>query len=131
AEGIRFTVEGGMIVSTEIIDPSSMNTESSQTELLRIIQEGGSLPIAELGLGFYALAGIQTYPDSSVLSREKKGPHIGVGNDPNGKSPEGERLKELSGNFYHTDFVMSNTVLIEFTDLQTQESLLFYPPPKS
>jgi len=128
AEGIRFTVEKGMAIGAEIIDSSLVVAESSQTELLRIIHEGGSIPVAELGLGFYALAGVQTYPDSSVLSREKQGPHIGMGNDPNGKSPEGGILKERSGDFYHTDFVLGKEVVIKYKDPQMDQVTVFYPP---
>ncbi len=129
AEGICFDVQNGMIMGLSASEKTLENIkEPSQKLLISIIQAGGEIPLSELGLGFYALAGIETYSDSSVLSREKGGPHIGMGNAP-GESPEAEEMKKLSGDFHHTDFVMDNPV-ITHKNSKTEELTHFYPPQK-
>ena len=127
AEGICFDAKNGMIVALSASDEILKKiTEPSQKLLMSIIQAGGEIPLSELGLGFYALAGVETYSDSSVLSREKGGPHAGMGNDPSGESPEAEVMKKLSGDFHHTDFVMDNPVI---THKDSRGELThFYPP---
>lgn len=127
AEGIVFTVEEGMVVGVTAPDEVLQAvSETSQRTLIGIILTGGKIPFAELGLGFYAIAGVDTYEDSSVLSREKGGPHGGMGVDPSDSSPESKLMKELAGDFHHTDFVMDDPRITHY-DKQGQPTQ-FYPP---
>lgn len=135
AEGITFTVKDGFLVHLNIdksVDISKLST--SQQELIKRTQAtetpgneltGKFLPIAELGLGYYNLAGIKTYSDSSTLTYEKSGPHIAFGNG--FESPEMEELEKLSGDFRHSDFVLDNPV-IQWTNLSGEDLQQFYPP---
>lgn len=130
ADGLVFTVEAGKIVSVQVptnIDVSLIGP--SQKLLVDLVRQGRHIPVAELGLGFYALAGILTYDDSSVLSKEKGGPHLGVGTDATSLSPEGPRMRDLSGDFHHTDFVLSDPV-IQYVGPSSGQSIQFYPPQK-
>lgn len=130
AEGIIFQVAEGMVkgvvASRELLDNI---IEPSQKQLIEIVLGGGKIPLSEIGLGLYAIAGIDTYQDSSTLSKEKGGPHGGMGNSPSDDSPEIAEMQRLSGDFHHTDFVMDNPV-ISFIDPQSQEEISFYPPPR-
>jgi len=137
AEGLTFTVKNGFLMHVDIdnsVDISKLST--SQQELIKRTQDaetpnneltGKFLPIAELGLGYYNLAGIKTYSDSSTLTYEKSGPHIAFGNG--FESPEMEELEKLSGEFRHSDFVLDHPV-IQWSSLEGQEMQQFYPPIK-
>lgn len=127
AEGIIFSVEGGMAVKAEKLKEGAVvghMVEPSQL-LFRLVQSGRRIPVSELGLGFYALAGISTYKDSSVLSREKGGPHIGMGHG--FTSDEQEAILRAAGDFHHTDFIMDSPTIV-YRDVYTGESIQFYPP---
>ena len=78
-------------------------------------------------MGFYALAGVNTYKDSSILSVEKGGPHIGVGHGY--ESSEAAEIATAAGDFHHTDFVMNNPTII-YTAPNTLQMKLFYPPSR-
>src|SRR3989339_1574850 len=120
AEGITFTVKDGFLVDLEIGKGVSVESLSTaQKELIERTNEAKSvksdlsgqfLPIAELGLGFYELSGIKTYPDSSTLTYEKSGPHIAFGHVAEG-SVEEDEIAELSGKFQHSDFVLDYAVI--------------------
>lgn len=126
AEGMVFMVKNGMVEVVEELTKGAMNElEETSKSLVRLVQGGRRIPVSELGLGFYALAGISTYPDSSILSREKGGPHIGMGHG--FESPEENEIAKKSGKFYHTDFILDNPV-ITYKDPNTGESKQFYPP---
>lgn len=130
AEGLIFRVYQGLIIEVEFVgDKPFEEFDPSQRKLIEIIQQGGRMPVAELGLGFYDLAGIKTYSDSSILSREKSGPHIGLGHNVS-KNIEAEEVAKLAEEFHHTDFVLSKPTLI-WTDLDDQSRQQFYPPPQN
>ncbi len=130
AEGIVFTVEHGMVVNAEAPEEVlKLVTETSQKTLLSLIADGEQVPLSELGLGFYTIAGIETYEDSSVLSREKRGPHGGMGVDPSEGSPESGEMRDLAekaGGFHHTDFVMDKPTITHLGEKDKQTH--FYPP---
>ena len=134
AEGITFTVKDGFLIHIDIDDSVDLSTLSiSQQELIKRTQEveritGIFLPIAELGLGYYSLAGIETYSDSSTLTYEKSGPHIAFGTG--FESPEAQEIEELAGEFHHADFVLDNPT-IQWMDLNGQNLQEFYPPPQA
>lgn len=126
AEGIIFSVEGGMAVKAEELKEGAVGHMVEPSQLLfRLVQSGRRIPISELGLGFYALAGIATYEDSSVLSREKGGPHIGMGHG--FTSDEQKVILKAAGDFHHTDFVMDSPTIV-YRGVNTGESRQFYPP---
>lgn len=137
-EGIIFTVKDGFLVDLEIGEGVSVESLStSQKELIERTKEAKSvrsdlsgqfLPIAELGLGFYELAGIETYSDSSTLTYEKSGPHIAFGHVAEG-SAEQDEIAELSGKFQHSDFVLDHAV-ITWGQTKDSEQSQFYPPAK-
>lgn len=130
AEGLLFKVENGSVVDIEISDDISVNSfEPSQRKLIKLVQSGKRIPVGELGLGFYKMAGIPIYSDSSVLVREKTGPHIGIGNNAS-PNEEKELVERLSGDFYHTDFVLDNAELVWQEPLNQKTWINFYPPPK-
>lgn len=129
ADDIIFTVENGMVVAWEA-ERSALEsvTGKSQKLLLEKVSRGEFVPVAELGLGFYDSAGIDVYTDGSILTMEKQGPHIGMGNDPTGRSPEAGEMKEKSGKFHHTDFVLNNPQIV-FFDSASGDETNFYPIP--
>lgn len=136
AEGITFTVEDGFLVNLEIGEGVLVESLSTaQKELIERTKEARSvrsdlsgqfLPIAELGLGFYELAGIKTYSDSSTLTYEKSGPHIAFGHVAE-SSVEEDEIAELSGKFQHSDFVLDHAV-ITWGQTKDSEQSQFYPP---
>lgn len=138
AEGITFTVRDGLLIHLDIDKNADMNRLSTaQLELIertRAAETAGNemsgkyLAISELGLGFYELAGIKTYPDSSTLTYEKSGPHIAFGHVAE-KTLEQDEITGLAGSFRHADFVLDSPVL---TWGQTKDSdqAPFYPPEK-
>lgn len=132
AEGLIFRVDQGLVVEVEFTEDKSFEEfDLSQRKLIEIIRGGGRMPVAELGLGFYDIAGIQTYSDSSILSREKGGPHIHIGLGHNvSKTVEAKTVAKLAGEFRHTDFVLDKPKII-WTDLNDQERRQFYPPQQN
>lgn len=125
AEGIVFKVEKGMVtnfVVSKVLDLSQLSL--SQRELLLNIKNGIHIPVSELGLGFYELANIETYPDSSTLSYEKSGPHIGMGTIP-GESVEEKKIEKAAKGFHHTDFVLDNPY-IRWLDRRGRNPKKFY-----
>lgn len=133
AEGIVFTVKEGLVIDLKFFEDRALTSyDLAQRKLIKkIFIDKSSLPLSELGLGFYALAGIETYTDSSILSREKSGPHIGMGNTAAGGSKEEEEITKLAGVFQHADFVLDNNPVIMWVDPQTGERRQFYPPLKN
>ena len=130
AEGLFFTVHSGNVVDIQVPEGISIDSfELSQKELINLVRSGRSIPVAELGLGFYKLAGIKTYSDSSILSREKTGPHLGLGTNASPNS-EQEMVKRFSKGFYHTDFLLDNAELVWVEPLNKNLSIIFYPPVK-
>ena len=105
-----FTVDNGFVTNIEILD-DLVHLDPAQKELVKIIQEKGRLPVAELGFGFYEMAGIKTYPKGAVLSREKAGPHIGFGKVVSTTLEKDEILRH-AGAFTHTDFVFRNAEIV-------------------
>lgn len=138
AEGMTFTVKDGFLVHVDIDDTVDVNKLStSQQDLIKRTQAaemqgndlfGKYLPIAELGIGYYFLAGIKTYSDSSTLTYEKSGPHIAFGNG--FESPEAEEIEKLSSDFQHSDFVLDHPV-IQWSEPEGQDFTQFYPPPET
>lgn len=129
AEGLLFKVSKGMVVNVDFMGSRSLDSfDPSQQKLIELVQNGRPIPVAELGLGFYELAGIKTYPDSSILSREKGGPHFGLGHNVSPNEEE-SRVSELAGDFHHTDFVLEQPVLI-WANPEAREHKQFYPPQK-
>lgn len=138
AEGMLFTVKNGLVVSVVPLKDGVMEKKDPmQKKLVELIQRGETFPVSELGLGFYALAGIKTYTDCSILALEKGGPHIGFADAP-GKTSEKKGLAQHSkiknrregepASFHHTDFVMDNPVMM-WSDLDGNDRQQFYPPP--
>ena len=133
ADNLLFTVENGLVtgVGPDYIPAESF--EPSQRELIRLIRSGLYLPVAELGIGFHELAGIQAYPGSSMLSRERIGPHIGIGQ---ATSPTDEdsliKASTRTSSFFHADFVLPTNPIIYWNDSQMNPNnrIKFYPPPK-
>jgi leucyl aminopeptidase (aminopeptidase T) len=133
AEGITFNVVDGLLINIEISKKVNKETLStSQQELIARVNARNQgdpyypyspLPIAELGIGFYKQTDVKTYSDSSILSAEKTGPHIAFGHG--FKSEEEEEIKNLSGKFYHADFVLDHPV-IESTDENGANRQVFY-----
>lgn len=129
AEGLTFAVSNGIVTSITVPDTIDVTKlAQNQRDLIAAVTEGKQIPIAELGLGFYALAGIKTYSDSSTLSLEKGGPHIGFGHAVS-DTPEAEEMGKLAGDFHHGDMVLDNPVMTHINP-QTQEETPFYPPEK-
>jgi len=129
SEGILFTVIDGLVIDWSIIEGGSFKKKDPmQKKLIELIESGREIPISELGLGYYALVGIKTYSDCSILSAEKGGPHIGFAHAP-GATSEADAMSEKSGDFHHTDFVLDNPVLM-WADLQGENKQQFYPPPE-
>lgn len=127
AEGMLFAVSCGLVESVVELEEGAINRKDPrQKELIRLVSEGRKMPVSELGLGYYALAGITTYSDSSILSREKGGPHIGFAHPP-ATTSEAETLHALSGDFHHTDFVLDHPNLV-WINPHNAERKLFYPP---
>lgn len=127
AEGILFTVTDGLVVSVSLLDNEALEKKDPmQKKLIELILSGKRIPVSELGLGFYALVGIKTYSDCSILSSEKGGPHIGFGHAP-AKTSEAEALAKESGDFHHTDFVLDNPG-IYWSDPQGDDRQQYYPP---
>jgi len=137
AEGMLFTVKDGLVVGVSEIEEGIMNKKDPmQKKLVELIQRGEKIPVSELGLGFYALVGIKTYTDGSILSLEKGGPHIGFAHAP-GNTSEAKLLAENSKlktrqtgeleSFHHTDFVLDNPEMI-WSDLDGNNKEQFYPP---
>lgn len=122
AEGVIYSVREGLIVSVQERTDGPILQESSES-LIRVIREGGRPPLAEFGLGLYELAGIKTYEDSSVLSKEKERPHIGAGHGFN--STQAEEIAKAAGSFLHTDVVLDNPTIL-FND-QKGNRIQFYP----
>jgi hypothetical protein len=129
AEGFVFAVTHGMVY--DFVTPGGIpeSLGLSQKLLLNKVSQGKRMPLSELGLGFYALAGIETFPDCSILSREKGGPHFGLGEPANEGTPESELIRGLAGDFHHTDFVLDEPMITR-RDLQSGEDIRFYPPKK-
>lgn len=128
AEGLTFSISNGIVADIILPDDFDMTKlAQNQLDLIRFVKEGKQIPVSEIGLGFYALAGIKTYTDSSTLSLEKGGPHIGFGTDPTDKSPERAQMEELSGEFHHGDMVLDNAE-ITHRNPRTLEETHFYPP---
>jgi len=127
AEGILFTVTDGLVVSVSLLEDGAIEKKDPmQRKLIELIQSGKKIPVSKLGLGFYALVGIKTYTDGSILSLEKGGPHIGFGHAPT-KTSEAETLAEKSGDFHHTDFVLDNPGMY-WSGPQGEDRQQFYPP---
>jgi len=127
AQDMLFTVKDGLVESVVELEEGAKNSKDPmQKKLIEFIESGRKIPVSELGLGYYALAGIKTYSDCSILSAEKGGPHIGFAHAP-GETSEAKTLAEKSGDFHHTDFVLDNPVLI-WSDLQGESKQQFYPP---
>lgn len=130
AEGMLFEVENGMVIDVvELRDGAKDSKDPRQKELIDLVQSGKRIPVSELGLGYYALVGIKTYSDSSILSKEKGGPHIGFAHAP-ARTVEEKDLADASGDFHHTDFVLENPVLI-WTNLKREDRQQLYPPVKN
>ncbi len=111
AQGLIFTIEKGMLVCISPIEgTNNVHYDPAQQKLMEIIMNGGKIPIAELGLGFFGLAGIKTYEDCAVLSSEKAGPHIGLGHNVS-TTPEAKSIAALARDFTHTDFVLDNPII--------------------
>lgn len=137
AEGMLFTVENGLVVGISEIEEGIMNKKDPmQKKLVELIQRGEKIPVSELGLGFYALVGIKTYTDGSILSLEKGGPHVGFAHAPGNTSEaqlfaENSKLKTRQAgepeSFHHTDFVLDNPEMI-CSDLDGNNKEQFYPP---
>jgi hypothetical protein len=130
ADGIIFQVEDGLVTGfkaeKEVLEKIQ---GSSQNLLLQKISEGKRIPFSELGLGYYTMAGIDVYDDGSILSQEKEGPHSGIGVDPTG-SHQALEMKNASGDFRHTDFVMNNPK-IYLKGPEPSKDIQFYPPPQN
>ena len=130
AEGMLVTVKDGLVLSiVELEEGARNNKDPMQKELIKLVEEGKKIPVAELGLGYYALIGIKTYPDSSILSREKGGPHIGFAHTYTTTEKKAiEHVLEDQGlDFGHTDFVMDDPVMV-WTDVNGGNQEQFYPP---
>lgn len=126
AREVLFTVKNGLITDAQSLSDNPPVDDG----LLLIINEINflhhPLPVSELGLGIFALAGIRSEPGSSVLSVEKDGPHIGVGSVP-GESTEAEEILVFAGKFHHGDLVLDHPS-ITFQEKQTDTPVQFYPP---
>lgn len=129
AQGIVFSVADGLVYKVAVPEGVEESLGLSQKLLLTKIKQGQKIPLAELGLGFYAIAGVETYSDSSILSGEKKGPHSGIGQPATKDTPEYNKIKDHAGDFYHTDFFMDNPI-ITHRNPETNERKHFYPPTK-
>jgi len=128
ADRISFLVKNGMIKGVEVDHAVEIkNLNKSQTELIEIIRSGQMVPLSEFGLGLYSLIGQKTYPDSSLLSREKSGPHLGAGHMV-ADSPEQKEADELAANFHHTDFVLDKPVITLSDPQEPEKRKQFYPP---
>lgn len=126
AEGLVFTVENGLVTHVEMGNKKMNEFESSQQGLINLVNVGKPMPFGELGIGFYDLLGIETFSDSSILSREKRGPHAGLGHGET--SDEEPEISSLAGSFRHTDFLLDKPK-ITWHDLDNKEApLQFYPP---
>lgn len=120
AEGVTFTVKDGFLIDYKISEGlKADDLTDEQKELIKRtgfakeqgnVYSGKFLPISELGLGFYALAGIKTHKDSSILTHEKSGPHIAFGNVAE-KSTEQDEMEKLSGDFQHADVVLDHPAI--------------------
>lgn len=126
AREVLFTVKNGLIIGAQSLSDNPPVGDG----LLLIINEINSLrhplPVSELGLGIFALAGIRSEPGSSVLSAEKDGPHIGVGSVP-GESTEAEEILVFAGEFHHGDLVLDHPS-IKFQEKEADTPVQFYPP---
>lgn len=126
ADGLVFTVENGLVTHVGMGNKKMNEFEPSQQGLINLVNGGKPMPFGELGIGFYDLLGIETFSDSSILSREKRGPHAGLGHGE--KSDEEPEISSLAGSFRHTDFLMDKPKII-WRDLDNKEApLQFYPP---
>lgn len=138
AQGVLFNVKNGLLINVAELEVGAFEkiVDPMQKKLIELIKRGEKIPVSELGIGFYSLVGIKTYTDSTILSLEKGGPHIGFAHSP-GKTTESETLAEKSKiktrkvgepeSFYHTDFVMDNPVMM-WSDFQGKNRQQFYPP---
>jgi len=127
AEGILFCVEEGLVTALGASDEVlAAVKEPSQRLFIKLIQSKNKLPLSELGLGFYDMARIEVFSDSSTLTLEKEGPHTGFATDPT-EGPESEEMKKISGDFHHTDFVMDGPV-ITFWGPNREDPIIFYQP---
>lgn len=130
AEGMLVTVKDGLVESIiELEEGARNNKDPMQRDLIKLVEQGKKIPVAELGLGYYALIGIKTYSDSSILSREKGGPHIGFAHTytTSEKKAIEQVLEDQGLDFGHTDFVMDNPVMV-WADQQGENQQQFYPP---
>jgi len=129
AQGLVFNVEKGLITSVETGNVNTETLDLSQQELIKLVNERKQkMPVGELGIGFYKLLGIKTYKDSSVLSYEKDGPHIGLGHGEETTKEEEDEISRLAGDFRHTDFVLSKPEIRWYEVGGEGESQQFYPP---
>lgn len=127
ASEMLFTVKFGLITDVQPLigkPPEGENLIS----IVHKIQSGHLLPVSELGLGTFALAGIKSEQGSSVLVAEKDGSHIGVGTVP-GESVESEAISALAGEFHHGDLVLDGPT-ISFREEEADQPIQFYPPIK-
>ena len=130
AEGMLVTVKNGLVESiVELEEGARNNKDPMQKDLIKLVEQGKKIPVAELGLGYYALIGIKTYSDSSILSREKGGPHIGFAHTytTTEKKAIEQVLEDQGLDFGHTDFVMDNPVMI-WSNVDGNNKEQFYPP---
>ncbi len=125
ASEVLFTVQYGLITDAQSLTGKPPEGEDL-ISIVHEIQSGHLLPVSELGLGMFALAGIKSEQGSSVLASEKDGPHIGVGTVP-GESTEIEAISALAGEFHHGDLVLDDPI-INFRETDDDQPIQFYPP---
>ena len=131
AEGMLFTVDRGMVIGVEILDQEAL-ISPRQRQLIEILQSGKHVPIAEFGMGLYKFAEIETYKDSSTLSSEKSGPHVGVGHTYATDEEEKKAIDSAAAavGFHHGDMVLDNA-RINLENLGTHEPIPLYPSQDS
>lgn len=125
AESLIFTVEKGMLVEVEEAQKGTREkiNEPAKRQLIDLIQNGRGMPIAELGIGFYEIAGIKTYKDSSILTKEKGAAHIAFGHVVS-PTPEAEEVAQAAGDYEHMDFITRGAIIYAADGKRTQ----VYPP---
>jgi hypothetical protein len=121
ASGILFEVKNGYVVKFHVPHEShdlGIALDESQLQLLDLISSGHRIPLSEIGLGFYAYAGLNIDTSQlSILTYEKTGPHFGIGT-PASKTTEHGIINKMAGMFNHTDFVLSDPSIMLVNDAE-------------
>lgn len=132
AQGLIFHVANGLLNDVSIPENYPLEKlDSSQRLLINLVNGDQSIPMSELGIGFYQMIGIDVYDDASIMTLEKEGPHVGFGHTagPGTEKKAIDKLADDAGFKSHADFVMDNTAIM-WADLHQGENRQpFYPLP--